>query len=336
MRVIVLGGTWFVERAVCAVLREQGHEVTVVHRGLSEPEELAEARSAGVGVGGITHLHAERTRWPEHRADFAAFEPDAAVDVSAMNGAGARHALAALPAGLRLVALSSVDVYRAYESTRSGEQTDAVPLTESSPLRTGRYLDGPDWENLELEDVYRDAGAALLRLGAVYGEHDYQRRLEFALRRVRGGRRRMPIGSGAFLFSRVYVRDVGTAVLAALTTPGSAGETYNVVESATPGFGLLAAQIVAAAEAEMELVRVPDDALPPDLALTGGARGSGSGTQHLLASAARAREQLGWSETDPDVALRRSVDWHLRHPPEDWNRDFAEDDAALTRALAQS
>ena len=320
MRVIVLGGTWFVGRAVCAALREHGHEVMVVHRGHNEPEELA----------GVAHLHAERAHWPEQRAEFAAFEPDAAVDISALNGWGARRALGALPEGLRLIAISSADVYRAYESVRRGVQTDAVPLTESSPLRTGRFLDGPDWENLELEERYRDAGAAVLRLGAVYGEHDYQHRLEFVLRRVRAGRRHMPIGSGTFLFSRVYVRDVGTAVVAALDAPHSAGQTYNVVESATPSFGLLASLTAAAADADLELVRVPDDVLPPDLSMTGG--GKGSGVQHLLACAAKARDQLGWSETDPDVALRRAVDWYLRHPPSDVDQDFTADDLALNQA----
>jgi nucleoside-diphosphate-sugar epimerase len=320
MRVIVLGGTWFVGRAVCAVLREQGHEVMVVHRGHGEPKELAQ----------VAHLHAEREHWPERQAEFAAFAPDAAVDVSALNGRGARRALDALPEGLRLVAISSVDVYRAYESARCGVQTDAVPLTESSPLRAGRFLDGPDWENLELEESYRDAGAAVLRLGAVYGEHDYQRRLEFVLRRVRAGRRRMPIGSGTLLFSRVYVCDVGTAVLAALDAPHSAGQAYNVVESATPSFRLLASLIAAAADVDLELVRVPDDVLPPDLSVTGA--GKGSGVQHLLASAAKARDQLGWAETDPGVALRRAVQWHLHHPPEDWDPDFTADDLALSQA----
>ena len=160
MRVIVLGGTRFIGRAIAETLTAAGHAVLVVHRGINEPADLL----------GVEHLHAERSGWPGCRAAFAAFGADAAVDVSAANGPDARAALAALPPGIALVALSSVDVYRAYGALHGGMQTDAVPLTEESPLRTVRHIDGPEWENLDVEEAYLAAGATILRLGAVYGE----------------------------------------------------------------------------------------------------------------------------------------------------------------------
>lgn len=154
---VILGGTWFAGRAICAELAARGHELLIVHRGRAEPPEAA----------GFSHLHAERASWPEHRAAFAAFRPDAAVDVAALDAAGADRALRALPEGLRLVALSSVDVYRAYESARARIHTDEMPLNERSALRTARHLDGPQWENLDVEARCLAAGATLLRLGAV-------------------------------------------------------------------------------------------------------------------------------------------------------------------------
>lgn len=315
MRVVVLGGTWFIGRAICAELAKQGHQILVAHRGQSEPADPV--------LDAAVHLHADRARWPEQRAAFAAFEPDAAVDVSAGNGDSADCALRALPPGLRLVALSSVDVYRAFESARLGTDTDAVPLTESAPLRRTRFLDSPAWENLDVEDRYLAAGAAVLRLSAVYGEHDYQHRAEFVLRRLRAGRSRMPIGAGTFLCSRVYVRDVATAVLAALEHPDSAGQVYNLAESATASMRMFAEQIAAAAGARLDLVQVPDAVLPPDLS------GTAAGAQHLLFSAAKAVDQLKWRESDPVAALRRTVRWHLANPPAEPDPDFSPDDAAL-------
>ena len=47
-------------------------------------------------------------------------------------------------------------------------------------------------------------------------------------------------------------------------------------------------QVAAAAGADLELVTVPDEALPPDLRITG------TISQHLLVSPSRAREVLGW------------------------------------------
>ncbi len=74
-------------------------------------------------------------------------------------------------------------------------------------------------------------------------------------------------------------------------------------------------------------MRVPDGLVPADLAQT--ARLS----QHFVTSAARARELLDWRDSDPRANLRRTVEWHLAHPPEA-SADFSEDDAALAGASA--
>ena len=122
MRVIVLGGTRFVGRAITEALLAAGHDVLVAHRGVNEPD----------GFPKVQHLHADRAEWPGNAAVFAAFGADAAVDVSAANGADALAGLAALPPGITLVALSSVDVYRPYEALHRGTQTDPLPITEDS------------------------------------------------------------------------------------------------------------------------------------------------------------------------------------------------------------
>jgi nucleoside-diphosphate-sugar epimerase len=174
-----------------------------------------------------------------------------------------------------------------------------------------------------LEELYLAGGATVLRLGAVYGEYDYPRRFEPVLRRVRAGRTRMPVGTGSFLFSRVYVGDVARAVLAVLAAGHGPGGCFNIVEAQTAPMRLFYEQIVGAAEAGLEFVRVGDDVLPGDL------RATGAVDQHLLASAQKARDVLGWRDTDPTAALRRAVRWHVQHPPPDWSRDFSADEAAL-------
>ena len=316
MRVIVLGGTRFVGRAIAEALAAAGHAVLVAHRGITEPADLH----------GVKHLHADRSEWPRHGPVFAAFGADAAVDVSAANGPDAVAALAALPPGTALVALSSVDVYQAYEALHRGIQTDPVPLTEESPLRTARHIDGPKWENLDVEEAYLGAGATILRLGAVYGEHDYQHRFEPVLRRVRAGRPRLPVGGGGFLWSRVYAGDVARAVLAALETGRGARRCLNIVEDQASPMRLFCEQVITAAGADLELVRVPDETLPPDLQLTG------TPSQHLLVSPLKAREVLGWHATADPQVLRRAVAWHLSHPPRDADANFAGDDDALAAA----
>ena len=312
MRIAILGGTRFIGRALVEQLAAEGHSLLVVHRGEHEPS----------GVVDVEHAHVDRHDGSALAAALKPFDPEALVDVSGMNAAAADAALGAVGSSVKLVAISSGDVYRAYDGLHSERTTDALPLTEESPLRVRRFVDGPQYENLEMEEKYLPRGATVLRLGAVYGEHDYQRRFEFILRRVRAGRRRIPIGSGQFLFSRVYVGDVAAAVSAALG--GDFAGAFNVVEPSTAPYRLFAEQILAAADAsDVELVKVRDDLLPEDLSLTGAL------SQDLLMDSSRARAVLGWSPVDPAETLRASVRWHLENPPADASDDFSADDAVL-------
>jgi nucleoside-diphosphate-sugar epimerase len=115
-------------------------------------------------------------------------------------------------------------------------------------------------------------------------------------------------------------------VLAALGSGRGAGQCLNIVEEQAAPMRLHYEQVIAAAGANLELVRVPDEALPPDLAVTG------TISQHLLASPSRAREVLGWrASVDPQVP-RRAVAWHLRHPPDDADPGFSADGTALAAA----
>ena len=254
------------------------------------------------------------------------------LDCRALTRRDAEVALEALPDVSRWVVISSIDVYRAFGALNQDRETDPVPLDEDSPVRPDRYPyrgqlpDRDDYDKLDVEDVYLPRGATSLRLPMVYGEHDYQLREEFILRRVRAGRERIPFGSGSWLACRAYVRDVARAVRLALETPRVSG-VFNVCEDRTYSMRMWARMILAAAGSGAELVHVPDDRLPEDLKLTGTVR------QHIIASARKARERLGWTTSNPFETLRTTVRWHLEHPPvappAGAGQDFAEDDRAL-------
>jgi len=157
----------------------------------------------------------------------------------------------------------------------------------------------------------------------VYGERDYQRREEFLLRRVRAGRTRIPFGSGMWLACRVYVRDMARGARQVLESSSTAGMALNLCEDRTFSMAMWSRMILEAAGSHAELVRVADDVLPEDLKPTG------TMTQHICASAHRARTLLGWTTSDPRETLRTTVRWHLEHPPADADSDFSSDDLAL-------
>jgi nucleoside-diphosphate-sugar epimerase len=315
-----LGGTRFIGRAAVEEMVAAGDDVLVVHRGVLEPDDMP----------AVEHLHCAREELAAHRDEIASFGPQAAVDFRALTRSDAELALAAFPGVRRWVVISSVDVYRAFGALNDDRETDPVPLDEESPLRANRYpyrgqMPGmDDYDKLDVEETYLPRGAAVLRLPMVFGERDYQRREEFVLRRVRAGRERMPFGAGQWLACRVYVRDAGRAVRLALTND-VAGEVMNVCDDRTYSMAMWTRMILDATGSNMELVRVPDSALPDDLKFTG------TMSQHIVTSARKARALLGWTASDPVKNLAATVRWHLDHPPADASDDFGDDDRALTK-----
>ena len=325
MRVIVIGGTRFIGRATVEELVAHGHAVLVVHRGETEPPDFVS----------VEHLHISRAALPDARSRLAEFRADAVLDAIALTRADAETALAALPAGIHKVVLSSVDVYRAYTALMTDTESDPLPLNEDSPVRTERYpyrgqrADMHDYDKLDVEELYLAAGGTGIRLPMVYGPHDRQRREEFILRRVRAGRRRIPFGAGQWLRCAGSVTSMAAGIRLALEQPAvAAGQIFNLADRQTPTIRLWAQHILQAAQFEAELVRVPDSVLPDDL------RSTGTVSQHLLADASKARHVLGWEPADPQAGLRRSVEWHLAHPPDEPDPGFEADDRALEHELS--
>jgi nucleoside-diphosphate-sugar epimerase len=322
MNVLVLGGTGFVGRALIAELRTRGHEVMVVHRGRTEPEDLAPAR----------HLHHARDDLLRGIEQIRSFSPAALVDVTAGTRSEAAQALAMVDAVdiRRLLVVSSGDVYRAYDAMRTNTVSDPLPLDESAPVRTIRfpYRDeegARDYEKLDVEEAYLARGATVLRLPMVYGAHDVQAREDFVLRRVRSGRRAIPVGDASLLWTRGSVDQVALAIRLALELD-VAGEILNVGEATTAPIDLWMRWIAAAAGSSIAFVRVPDTALPGDLSITRGR------SQHLQYDVSKAAAVLGWRHADPEERVSASVRWHLAHVPGDAEDDFPEDDAALSLA----
>jgi nucleoside-diphosphate-sugar epimerase len=322
MRVLLVGGTVFIGRAVAIELSAAGHTLCFLHRGTHEPDDLPEG----------AHIHVDRKDLASVGEQIADFGPDVVFDNMAITREDAESAVDVFGADVRYVVTSSMDVYKAYGSLHAGIATEPLPVDETSPVREERYpyrgkvprLE--NYEKLDVEEIYATHGATILRLPMVYGEHDYQRREEFILRRVRAGRKRIPVGSGTWLGTKGYVGDVARGIRLAVESPAARGETFNLGETRTYPMGHWAQMILDAAGSDAELVRVPDDKLPEDLGM------SGAVAQHLLVDSGKARRALTWEDGDPRDNLRRSVAWHLDNPPEGQDPGFESDDASLEAA----
>ena len=323
MRVAVIGGTGFIGRAIVAELESAGHSVLVIHRGQHETEQASASE----------HAHVERHDIAGLVAALDRFEADALVDGIALTARDADDVLTAVPGALRMLVLSSIDVLRAFGALHADAESDPLPLDERAATRPERYpyrgkVPGmDDYEKLDVEERFLWRGATVIRLPMVYGEHDPQRREEPVLRRLRAGRARIPIKAGNWLCTRGYVGEMARGVRLALESDAAAGEILNLGEARTWSVRVWYEQIIAAAGSEATLVPIGDATLPPDLGLASTMR------QHVLVDSSKAAAMLGWVHADPAETVRRSVRWHLEHPPAESEADFSADDAALATAV---
>ena len=188
----MLGGTRFVGRHAVAVALAAGHDVTLLHRGVTGPDLFPEAEHV-LGDRHAGGLDALRGR---------AF--DAVLDVNAYDADDVRAGADAVPDGHHVL-VSSVSVYG--PSVRPGADESSEPEPE----------DDYGWGKLAAEHALADAhpaGAAAVRPGVVVGPHDHTERfVHWVRRRAADGRFVAPEPAQPVQF--VDARDLGAFLVRA-------------------------------------------------------------------------------------------------------------------------
>ena len=232
MRVLIIGGTKFIGPHVVTELANQGHKITVFHRGENEaplPDAVRHVRSPRAAMPVV--------QFPREVLDPA---PDVVIHMIPMGEADTRAAVEAFRGRTRrLVALSSGDVYLAYgrlTGFEPGPVEDGL-LTEDSPLRSKLYPYRAQakipselayyYEKILVERVAREAPdlpATILRLPKVYGAGN-----NADLATVHQARE-FP----DWRWTHGYVENVAHAIALAAVHPAAEGRIYNVGEEYTP------------------------------------------------------------------------------------------------------
>jgi len=342
MKVLLIGGNGFIGSPLVAQLRSFGHELAILHRGRGNPVSA-----------GILHIQGDRNRLPDHQYELRRFSPDVIIDLILSSGEQARQ-LISIARGLarRVVAISSMDVYRAWgvlQGTEPGP-LEPLPITEDSPLRTVRQAYPPEtvkmlqgvfsWVNEHYdkiaveEEITKDSTipGTILRLPMVYGPGDPLHRFFPLLKRVADGRSSILLSDdfAAWRPPRGYVENVAHAIALAATSDRAAGRIYNVCEE--PTLSELACQERIARELEWrgKFVVLAKERTPKHLLFPGNA------AQHVVATSAHIRAELGYKEpVSPEESLRRTILWEQQNPPATINPqqfDYAAEDAALASA----
>jgi nucleoside-diphosphate-sugar epimerase len=242
----------------------------------------------------------------------------------------------------RIVAISSVDVYRAYGRMHGSEPgpPEPIPLHEESPLREklfpyrgemGAKFD--DYDKIPVEQAMLgddDPPGTILRLPAVHGERDNQRRLRAEVERMDASRPAiaLPMAAHNWRWSRSYAGNIADAIVLALTDDRAAGRIYNVAEPETLTQAEWTQAIADAIGWHGAIMPVPDASLPAHLKLPIDFR------QDMVVDSSRIRAELGFRERiSPAEGIRRSIEWERAQPQRRAGKreaEYAAEDRALS------
>jgi nucleoside-diphosphate-sugar epimerase len=228
MRILVMGGTWFLGRAIVGEALRRGLEVTTFNRGRSG------------AVEGADTVRGDRTD-PDDLKRLATHGPwDAVIDTSSSEFPPRDVLLATetlRPVAARWVHISTVSVYQGWPHH---PLTEDSPLLECPPDADESYgHTGPDgsptkygFQKAGGEAAVRAAFGAdsvLVRPGVILGPGEYVGRLPWWLTRARRGGPIIAPAPGEQRMQPVDVRDVAAFALdQATATSSGSGTAFNV------------------------------------------------------------------------------------------------------------
>jgi nucleoside-diphosphate-sugar epimerase len=339
MRILVIGGTNFMGPLVVHSLSEQGHEVTVFHRGQTRTDLPR----------GVKELLGDRRSLDESAVELQRLAPEVVLDMIPSTEQDALVVMRIFSGTAhRLVAISSQDVYRAFGRV-NGKETgpvESMPITEESDLRQHLYPyrgetprnqdDSKKWQDdydkiLVERVVMGDANlpGTILRLPAVYGPGDYQHRLYRYLKRMDDKRPAILVdeAEAQWRWTHGYVENVAGAIALAVTDERSAGQIYNVGEPFTFTMAEWIDLIGRVAGWQGRVVTVPHGLLPEPL------RWDINAEQDIVVDSSRIRRELGYKErVDVEEALQKTIAWERANPPKEIDPkefDYALEDTFL-------
>jgi nucleoside-diphosphate-sugar epimerase len=212
MRILVLGGTWFLGRTVAEQALARGWDVTTFSRGLS-----------GRDVPGVRPVRGDRASEEDLKRLADAGPWDAVIDSSSADFAPRRvlaGARALEPVSGRYVYVSTVNAYAGWPNE---------PLTEESPLLEapadadddyGRDRSPAAYYGVQkagseraVTETFGPARAVVLRPGVILGPGEYVGRLPWWLGRAARGGTILAPGDPAQTIQPVDVRDVARFTL---------------------------------------------------------------------------------------------------------------------------
>jgi 2'-hydroxyisoflavone reductase len=305
-KVLVIGGTLFIGRALVAELLKAGHEVTVLHR---KPGHDLGRRVAGI--------QADRNDAEGMRSALAGRSFDVVFDnvydwergtTAAQVEATARACGKNLS---RYVFMSSV---AAYGDGLNHHEGDALaPDDHADPYVRNKAMSERALFRLHQRDGFP---VVTIRPPFIYGPGNPFYREAFFWDRMRDGRPIVLPGDGRRLMQFIYLKDLVTACLKVMEEPNAVGHAFNIANSRAVTQAEAVAAFAEAAGKKPPIVRVPRERIHqlgghpmgPQLYF-----GFYFDIPPITQIVTKAQRVLGFKPADFVATLKETYRWYMRH-----------------------
>lgn len=303
MRALLIGGTGPTGPHILAGLERRGFDVTLVHTGRHELDE----------VGHVPHLHVDVRDGDALASALHGMTFDVAVVTY-----GRLRTIAEVLAGRveRFISIGGMPAYRGYFDAWKWDPPGLpAPTHEDAPTST-ESEDGKSYRIRRTEEIVFDhhPTATHFRYPYVYGPRQLAPREWCVVRRALDDRPHIVIGdAGLTLVTFGYVENLAHAVLLPLDHPGAAaGEIFNCGDEECLTTRQVVELIATELDHDWDIVELPAELATPARPLM-----MANHTTHRMASLAKLRERLGYRDVVPArEAVRRTARWLAEHPPQ--------------------
>jgi nucleoside-diphosphate-sugar epimerase len=308
MKILVIGGTGSTGVPVLEGLLSRGHDVTMLHRGVHEPD----------GLPDVEHIHTD----PHFAETLAEATAGRSFDV-VLAMYGRVSVIAEVFAGqcAQLVSIGGVPAYRGClkpETVRPYGM--ALNAREDGPLSDGTdpvpkfaaLIRAAERAVLDRAEAGAYSGT-VIRYPAIYGPRNLVPWEWSVMRRVMDGRSRMMLpDNGLWIISRAAARNAAEVVLKVVDNPDVAnGQAYNAADDDQFTVRQWAEAVAGIMGSELEFVGIPSELagsalvelLPP------------SGRPHILLDNNKAKRELGYEQVVSAAdAMAEAVAWLTANP----------------------
>ncbi len=317
MKILIIGGTRFIGKAICEKFISQEHEVILFNRGQTQ-------HSLGVQTifGDVEGILNFKDQLLENDFDVVvhciSHTEKHASDLVSIFSNTKTH----------LIVLSSVDGYEAFQGLNRKEDKAELPITEDSLLSSMMYYWSDSSTKGLLSEKYdknlmteilmvasrtKELTVTVFRLSMVYGPGDYQypRRHGAFIRRIIDKRKSIIFSDReqCQVYTFGYVENIAAAIAHSLKKSITFGKIYNLGETKARSQRRWAELYAKVANWEFDIHILPEELIRMDKSFRN------APPKHLLIdSSLFCRETKFAYPINLDEAVKRTINYAIEHP----------------------